>query len=559
MNEDAAPWYAWNISELGDLFVEVGELPDGLSGFLQLLFLGGVYGMVLMYAADMIGNGSELLLLVPSMKHVVGSVVLPVLGAVPDGCIVLFAGLGPDAQEQLSVGVGALAGSTVMLLTLPWYLSIYAGRVNIVNGVPDYKGKLNPPDNMDLMTTGVGLSKNVKIGSYIMMATCLSYLLLQLPAMFAQMAGNSTEGVAAFEHGWSFLGMITSFGMFIPYLNYMANPNATDEVKEMKQVEVERAAIRNHTIGIRGLVYETLTSPEPAAPGAPGETTALKGGSRSIAKLRVLLKPFFSKYDADKNGYLDPTEIKALFADLGENPTPADIKKIFSEMDADNSGQVTYTEFVDGVAAYVTRLGAPQKRQSVTVPSAATLEAGGHADEDDDEEEMPEDLEHLSPEEQQAAVKKRAGVMLAMGTVLVVLFSDPMVDVLSELGVRTGIPAFYVSFMLAPLAANLSEVMASFQYAAKKSQNTIDISLSTLQGACAMNNTFVLGIFMILIYFRSLAWQFFAETFAILLVQVIIAILAQKSVHTMFDAYTILSLFPLAIIVVAVLESMGFD
>ena len=35
-------------SVLGDLFVEVGELPDGLSGFLQLLFLGGVYGMVLM-------------------------------------------------------------------------------------------------------------------------------------------------------------------------------------------------------------------------------------------------------------------------------------------------------------------------------------------------------------------------------------------------------------------------------------------------------------------------------------------------------------------------------
>lgn len=33
----------------------------------------------------MIGEGSELLLLVPSMAGLVGGVVLPLLGAVPDG------------------------------------------------------------------------------------------------------------------------------------------------------------------------------------------------------------------------------------------------------------------------------------------------------------------------------------------------------------------------------------------------------------------------------------------------------------------------------------------
>jgi hypothetical protein len=35
------------------------------------------------------------------------------------GALMLFSGLGPDAQSQLSVGVGALAGSTIMLLTVP--------------------------------------------------------------------------------------------------------------------------------------------------------------------------------------------------------------------------------------------------------------------------------------------------------------------------------------------------------------------------------------------------------------------------------------------------------
>ena len=70
--------------------------------------------------------------LVPAvMKLMTGSVVLPILGAVPDGCIVLFSGLGPNAEEELAVGIGALAGSTIMLLTLPWCLSIIGGRVDI--------------------------------------------------------------------------------------------------------------------------------------------------------------------------------------------------------------------------------------------------------------------------------------------------------------------------------------------------------------------------------------------------------------------------------------------
>lgn len=50
-----------------------------------LLWLFLSYGYALYYAADLIGEGSELLLLVPSMAGLVGGVVLPLLGAVPDG------------------------------------------------------------------------------------------------------------------------------------------------------------------------------------------------------------------------------------------------------------------------------------------------------------------------------------------------------------------------------------------------------------------------------------------------------------------------------------------
>jgi len=51
--------------------------------------------------------------------------------------------------------------------------------------------------------------------------------------------------------------------------------------------------------------------------------------------------------------------------------------------------------------------------------------------------------------------------MMIMGTIVVLIFSDPMVDVLSEFGTLTGIPAFFVSFILAPVASNAPEILAS--------------------------------------------------------------------------------------------------
>lgn len=116
-------------SAMAKLFIPIKQLPDlyefpneclnedenfdlvvTFGGLMQLLFLALAYGYILFYASNLIADGSELLLLIPSIAPIVGSVVLPVLGCVPDSAIILFSGLGDKekAQEQLQVGVGAL-------------------------------------------------------------------------------------------------------------------------------------------------------------------------------------------------------------------------------------------------------------------------------------------------------------------------------------------------------------------------------------------------------------------------------------------------------------------
>ncbi len=183
----------------------------------------------------------------------------------------------------------------------------------------------------------------------------------------------------------------------------------------------------------------------------------------------------------------------------------------------------------------------------------------GNESEDEDDDEIPDDLKALSPAQQQTQIKMRSLWMMGLGTAIVIVISDPMVDVLSELGNRTGISAFYIAFVLAPMASNASELVAAYNYAQKKTRTSISISLATLLGAAIMNNTFVLGVFMMLVCTQNLSWEFFAETLTILVVQFVMAFFAFKRVHTLFDGALILSLYPLSLLMVYTLEAYGWD
>lgn len=138
---------------------------------------------------------------------------------------------------------------------------------------------------------------------------------------------------------------------------------------------------------------------------------------------------------------------------------------------------------------------------------------------------------------------------------MVLLFSDPMVDVLSEMGTRMDIPAFYVAFVLAPLASNASELIASYAYALKKTKKTISISFAALQGAGCMNNTFCLAIFLLLVFARGFAWEYSAETISIVLVEAVLAVISLKRTQTLRDAVLIAALFPVSIAAVALMEA----
>ena len=157
--------------------------------------------------------------------------------------------MGPDAKNQLTVGVGALAGSTIMLLTLPWGLAVYAGRVNLdENGQGAYHMKESERLSHDhnhltkvncaslyptyscrdssVWQTGVNCSESVASTAKLMLLTALPYVLIQCAAFGYGCANKHTN--CSSEGPFPLVGLAITAVFFLFYIWFQVK-NSNDE------------------------------------------------------------------------------------------------------------------------------------------------------------------------------------------------------------------------------------------------------------------------------------------------------------------------------------------
>lgn len=521
--------------------------PESCNGF-QLLFLTAVYGYVLVTASGMISDGSELLLLVPSIAGMVGSVVLPVLGAVPDTLMVLFSGIGPNPAETVSVGVGAIAGSTIMLLTIPWFLSILGGRVNI-----DADGKCMYAKRMSVTgapyeQTGVPNSPIVKKNALLMIASALLYLVIQVPAWLDySVSGAAMTGCVLCVLGFA----------FYLYRQYLASQEA-DSVVEDRVVDARISAIRSGEVSLLGAMKELVERRQNPRLGLRRSGTLLDsliddGEEQLRNEMRSTLEPFARQYESRSvSNKIGLDEFRIILHDMGmlQGLDDEEVARVFHSSDLDHSGHIDLEELTRLMLIIIKDFDKLVGEKPTTVDS----ESGEEVD-------IPDDLEHLSPEEQQRRIKMRAAQLMFVGTLLVVVFTDPAVEVMTEIAARIDVSPFYISFILAPLASNASEVIAAFNYAKKKTRKSIQVSLTTLEGAACLNNTFCLSVFLGIVGLRQLEWTFTAEVISILFVQLAVGalVLMRKQNFTMINGFFVLALYPVSILLVAAIKYLGFN
>ncbi len=303
-------------------------------------------------------EGCELLLDVFG-PGIVGGILIPILGALPDAMMILMSGMGDgtvdEITEEIQVGLGTLAGSTTMLLCLAFAASVWLARrqlggpeMRALTRVKKVKRKtLNTltgevevttvtvhvparPKEFSLTKVGAtGLSTSKK-SAIICILSSATYLIIQLPALVY----GRDENAAAEEKTYALIGFIVSLVAFFSYLIYTyLDKDAQEIVLEKQRALAEKFAVTRGFNNMRVLLNKS-------------------GGDG--------LDPFhdaqhlFEIFDVDNSGAINFEEMSAGFKSLGYNFSDDDqCRAAFNTIDKNGDESITLLEFKHWIEDYL--------------------------------------------------------------------------------------------------------------------------------------------------------------------------------------------------------------
>lgn len=551
--EQQQPWLGslqrvfgkWGIAEGKGCEEQYGIMPcsTSLGGNAALLI---IYGYMLLKAAQLLSDGSELLLTVMS-PGIIGGLVLPILGAFPDALLITVSGLGAtqaEAQDEVLVGMGLVAGSSVMVLTALWGSCLIVGRCDLVPH--SSTGQLVAKDRtltrgFNLTKTGVTNDKQTQWSSWIMIASLLPYLVAQTPRFFGLNPkwGHLFTAIAA---------AIAVLGL----CGYIAYQLLAPWIQQRKIAFAQHKYRRSHAIHRASRFAEDKFGKLFNADGHPDER---------------VLEQLFDHFDPNHDGHLSEVELKALIMGLGiqrssKIPEADELKRWMSEFDMSNDEQISLREFIEGFKRWVQVSIESKKKSPAGSPpneahdwdqeaQTANLDLALLQDEEDDDEDEENEGKELSKKQ----VILYAICYLIAGAAVAAVFADPLVDAIGGFSKASGISPFFISFIATPLATNSSEAISSLIFARRKRKKNISLTYSQIYGAVTMNNTMCLGIFLAIVYFRSLLWDFSAEISVIFFATIIMGtVAAVRTTFPLWMAFIGLALYPLSIALVAFLD-----
>ncbi|KAA8526784.1 hypothetical protein F0562_008987 [Nyssa sinensis] len=492
------------------------------------LFLIIVYGFLMYTGATYLSSGSELLLEILG-PGLVGGLLLPILGALPDAMLILVSGLSGStetAQSQVSVGMGLLAGSTVMLLTVIWGTCVVVGKCDLEESIA-----IDEKCTKGFSLTGSGVSTDIwtSYAARIMAISVIPFVVVQLPQAFLSTSGR---------HLVVLISMILSLLLLVSYCLYQVF---------QPRIQSRRLAYVKHKHVISGLLKHLRM--------------------RSMGKLikedgspnKEILQKLFKTIDADSDGNISKAELKALvvgirFEEINLDEDDA-VEKLMKAFDTSRDGQIDLDEFTQGIKKWfeeATQSGVTLEPDFGTITHLTNLHEETKKEYSllvDHRDEAVESIENPR------WTTFKAVLLLLLGTVIAAAFADPLVDAVDNFSSATSIPSFFISFIALPLATNSSEAVSAIIFASRKKKRSASLTFSELYGAVTMNNLLCLAVFLALVYVRGLTWDFSSEVLVILIVCIVMGAFASfRRTFPLWTSSIAFLLYPFSLALVYVLD-----
>ncbi|KAK6259853.1 hypothetical protein SCA6_014327 [Theobroma cacao] len=492
------------------------------------VFLILVYGYLMFRAAKLLCDGCEILLEILG-PGIIGGLFLPVLSSLPDAIIILASGLSGSqetAQSQVSVGIGLLAGSTVMLLTVLWGSCLILGKCDLESALSK-----DLVDTKGFSLTGSGVSTDVwtSYAARIMAISIIPFIIVQLPAVLYTTSQSRIAILIALVVSISLLLSYSLYQVFQPW------------------IQKRRIAFAKHKHVIAGILKHLSVRAlgRLLTDGGEPNTSVIEKIRKENCRLRRPQHPFslrnkanfmlFMMIDENGDGLLSPAELRALVLGIQFEEIDMDIEdavdKVLKEFDTSCDSFIDIDEFIKGISKWLNEQTRKEHRL-----------LGGQSG-------------HFGKTVKNPVWNAfKAVMMLLLGTVVAAVFADPLVDAVSSFSTASSIPSFFVSFVILPIAST-SEAVSALNFTGRKQLTTASLTYSQIYGSVTMSNILSLSVFLGLVYFRDLTWDFAAEVLVILIVCIVMGAIASfRTTFPLWMSLVAFALYPFSLLLVYVLD-----
>nr|XP_023907314.1 sodium/calcium exchanger NCL2-like isoform X2 [Quercus suber] len=484
------------------------------------LFMIVVYEYLLSLAEKYVSSGTDLFFQMFG-TGIFGASLFHILGTIPQVGLVLVIGVtgSTDTIEALAtMGMGLLAGSTIMLLTLIWGSVIAFGSYDLSQ----------PSDSSDIENerpfslTGYGVSTDVETyyTARIMIVSMIPFFILQLAKVLNSSSGIRIVVIVSLLVTLVFLFFYCTYQVFQPWIQ-----NRRLEYLMCKYVQ-------------KNLLPSLLTD----------------GGRPNITIIREL----FHKIDKNNDNHISADELRALILGIQIEEVGLNVDdyeaKVMEEFDISGDSHITENEFIKGVSKWLNKAQQSASNQGHDKPKFFNSNS---------KKTTEEEIRLLAQRKESKGTDMawsnyiKAAFLLILGTAITVLLAQPLMQTLQEFSTAVNIPSFLVSYVVIPLALNYRQTLRAITSARQKTEKAISLTFSEIYNGVFMNNMMGLAIFLALVYIRDLSWDVSAEVLVVLLICTVMGLFT--SFCSKFPFWTsILAylLYPLSLLLIYVLTTV---
>ncbi|KAG6793682.1 hypothetical protein POTOM_002897 [Populus tomentosa] len=624
------------------------------------LFLIAVYEYMLFHGEGYLASGGEKIFRILG-PGVFGASAFQVLGALPESLILLASGLlntREVAQESVSTGVGLLAGTSILLLTLLWGTCVIAGSIQ--SSKPTISNTSSSRLLSWLTEFGVTTDLETSYTARIMGLSVIPFLILQVPKIFNSNSGEHLTILTSLVVSVVSLLIYFFYQIFEPWiqkrrLEYVKydeallrilqlvqeralgriltgegapNINAIQrlfeeidkdgddyispsEVRELlldikstgmninkdsaseelikvldlnddkkitkeefvytltKWLEETKYAMDRRYFTINSLkriyqVFHPFVESTREHEMKRNLITEIVSHLQSVALGNLIkedgtpdllaIRRLFEEIDLDEDNCISKDELKELMKKIEIGKISWDVdeaaEKIMEALDTSGDQMIDEKEFAEGIVRWLINTS-----ENVTPVSTRS--------QDDNNRGTWEEVDKLLKDEKTNAVDKsswawfKAIMSMVLGAAILSVLAEPLTQSVQNFSEDAGIPSFFVSFVLVPLATNARAATAAITTACRKKSIATSLTFSEIYGGVFMNNVLGCSVLLFLIYVRGLTWEFSAEVLVVLITCAIMCLAVSfRSDFPLWTSFMAFLLYPFSLLLVYVFNDV---